>query len=156
VRGDPLALLADEGIEHALVSVDGVPNLRVLGAPPAGTPETIVQAYARRLPEIVDRARPFGRFIVIDTPPIGQVAEALLLAARADDVMLVARPGQTDRRDLAAAQLALKQLAVVPTGLIVVSAAPRVSHDLAVAEGTPVAPAPRSPTAIAAEAGPDR
>jgi Mrp family chromosome partitioning ATPase len=156
VRSDLLTMLDDDSIEQALVPVDGVPNLRVLSAPAAGVPETIIQDYSRRLPEIVERVRPYGRFIVIDTPPIGHVADALLLAARADDVLLVARPGHTDRRDLAAAQQSLQQLRIAPTGLIVVGATRRVRRYHDFAGGDPhVAPDPSSAHPAGAAAGPD-
>jgi Mrp family chromosome partitioning ATPase len=157
LRSDPQALLRDDGgIEQALVPVDGLPNLRVLAVPPASNTETIIQGYSRRLPEIVERARPYGHFILIDTPPIGQVADALLLATRADDVLLVARPGHTDRRDLAVVRQSLQQLAIAPTGLIVVGPTRRVRRYHDFADGDPhVALDPSSAHPAGAAAEPD-
>ncbi len=126
LRSDLLRMLrGDGGLEEVLVPADGMRNLRVLSAPPVGDAGALFQAYSRRLPELVEEARALADFVLIDTPPLGRVADALRLAARADDLLLVARPGQTDRRELALAQESLSQLAIVPTGLVVVGGSRR-------------------------------
>ena len=125
LRSDLLRMLRHDGsLEDVLVRADGIRNLRVLSAPPVGDAGALFQAYSRRLPELVEQARAYADFVVIDTPPLGRVADALRLAARADDVLLVARPGNTDRRELALAQESLHQLGIIPTGLVVVGGRP--------------------------------
>lgn len=119
VRSDLRPLLMEGGgLQDVLVPVDGDPDLRVLSAPPAGDVEA--QAYARRLPEIIEAARGFGDIVLIDTPPVGRVADALQVAADADDLLLVVRPGHTVRRELTATQETLRLLAIVPAGLVMV------------------------------------
>lgn len=121
LRSDLLRMLRNDGsLEDVLMRVDGTRNLRVLSAPPVGDAGALFQAYSRRLPELIEQARAYADFVLIDTPPLGRVADALRLAARADDLLLVARPGHTDRRELALAQETLHQLAIIPTGLVVV------------------------------------
>src|SRR3712207_7484865 len=51
----------------------------------------------RSLPAIVDEARAMADFVVFDTAPIGEVSDALQAVGQADDVVLVARVGHTDR-----------------------------------------------------------
>ncbi len=127
VRSDLLRMLRQDGkLEDVLARVDGVRNLRVLSAPPVGDAGALFQAYSRRLPELIEQAREYADFVLIDTPPLGRVADALRIAARADDLLLVARPGHTDRRELALAQETLHQLGIIPTGLIVVGGSRRV------------------------------
>jgi Mrp family chromosome partitioning ATPase len=72
----------------------------------------------------VERVDSGADLVLIDAPPIGTAADALLLATRVDDVLLVVRPGHTTRRDLAITRQSLQQLAIVPTGLILVGARP--------------------------------
>jgi capsular exopolysaccharide synthesis family protein len=121
VRSDLLRMLRNDGdLDDVLARVDGIRNLRVLSAPPVGDAGALFQAYSRRIPELIEQARAAADFVLIDTPPLGRVADALRIAARADDVLLVARPGNTDRRELALAQEMLDQLAIMPTGLVVV------------------------------------
>jgi Mrp family chromosome partitioning ATPase len=74
--------------------------------------------------ETVERVDSGADLVLIDAPPIGTAADALLLATRVDDVLLVVRPGHTTRRDLAITRQSLQQLAIVPTGLILVGARP--------------------------------
>ena len=56
---------------------------------------------------LVDRAAADYDLIVMDTPPVLAASDAVVLAARADGVLLVLRAGETDR---GAAQFALQQL----------------------------------------------
>ena len=146
----PLTASDDADIAQALARVDGADNLRVLSATHLGAHED-----SRRLREIVECVRPLADFILIDTPPITQVADALLLAAHVDEVLLIARLGHTDRRDLAAARLSLQQLAIVPTGLILVGAARR-DTDHAFAGAPSRARGPSSAAAAGTDAAPVR
>jgi capsular exopolysaccharide synthesis family protein len=127
VRSDLLRMLRNDGsLEDVLMRVEGIRNLRVLSAPPVGDAGALFQAYSRRLPELVEQARAYADIVLIDTPPLGRVADALRLAARADDLLMVVRPGHTDRRELTLAQETLQQLGIVPTGLILVGGSRRI------------------------------
>jgi capsular exopolysaccharide synthesis family protein len=127
VRSDLLRMLRNDGsLEDVLMRVDGIRNLRVLSAPPVGDAGALFQAYSRRLPELIEQARAHADIVLIDTPPLGRVADALRLAARADDLLMVVRPGHTERRELTLAQETLQQLGIVPTGLILVGGSRRI------------------------------
>jgi Mrp family chromosome partitioning ATPase len=69
-------------------------------------------------------------WIIIDTPALGQVSDALTLARDVDDVVLVARLGNTRRSELEAANEMLLRSGAAPTGLLVVGTdwEPRAGH----------------------------
>jgi capsular exopolysaccharide synthesis family protein len=126
VRSDLLRMLRHDGsLEDVLQRVEGVRNLLVLSPAPVGDAGALFQTYWRRLPELIEQSRAYGDFVIIDTPPLGRVADALRLAAHADELLLVARPGHTDRRELKLAQETLAQLAITPSGLVVTGGARR-------------------------------
>jgi Mrp family chromosome partitioning ATPase len=129
VRSDLLRMLRTEGrLADILVPAPGTRNLRVLSPAAVGDAGALFDSYMRQLPSLVEQARALADFVVIDTPPLGRVADALRLMAHADDVLIVARPGTTDRRELALTQETLEHLGVVPTGLVLVGDTRRVAR----------------------------
>ena len=54
----------------------------------------------RRMSEVLSEARAAYEIVVIDSPPITLLASARSLAARADDVVMVVRAGQSKRHDI--------------------------------------------------------
>jgi Mrp family chromosome partitioning ATPase len=121
VRSDLLRMLRTDGrLADVLVAAPGNRNLRVLSPAPVGDAGALLHSYTRQLPALVEQARALADFVVVDTPPLGRVADALRLMAHADDVLLVARPGTTDRREFALTQETLEHLGVTPTGLVLV------------------------------------
>ena len=85
-------------------------------------------AAARRLPAIIDEARALVDFVVFDTPPLGQVSDALRLIGYADDVLVVARPGRTRSDDLDLARQLLQRAEVEPRGFVIVGARQRSNY----------------------------
>ena len=84
-------------IEEALVKVEQFPNLYVL---PAGKPlpnaaDLLTSARWRDLCEFF---RNRFRYTILDSPPLGTVADCELLQLAADGVILVVRFGHTDRQ----------------------------------------------------------
>jgi capsular exopolysaccharide synthesis family protein len=74
------------------------------GTPPPNPSEILGSASAARL--LHDLAQKFD-MLVIDSPPVGPVADALLLTSHADGVLVVARAGQTRQDALRGALEAL-------------------------------------------------
>jgi capsular exopolysaccharide synthesis family protein len=74
-------------------------NLSVLlaGAIP---PNPVELLGSEQLTEVLDRLRLGFDVVIIDSPPIGPVADASAIAARCDGVVIVVRAGRTDRRRL--------------------------------------------------------
>ena len=99
------------------------PELPALQIVPAGTKGDValLEALARRLPDILAEAKTLVDYVVIDTPPLGEVSDALRMAPHADDLLVVARPGHTNRVNLEIMRDLLGRAGYDPTGLIVIS-----------------------------------
>jgi protein-tyrosine kinase len=97
----------ETSLEAALVRINQFPNLYVLppGVTLPGSAELLASARWRSLMELC--ASEF-RFVVIDAPPIGAVAEYELLQMVCDGIVLVVRQDHTNR------QLWRKALETVP------------------------------------------
>lgn len=82
----------------------------------------LLGALARRLPAIIAEARELADTVIIDTPPLGEVADALRVAGEVDEIVLVARPGNTNRHGLEEVRDLLTRSGHIPAGLIIVGA----------------------------------
>jgi protein-tyrosine kinase len=95
VRGAP-------GLNEGLTAVDDPklplhdvsPRLTVL---PAGMPNADPMAglTSRRMQSLIDEARESFSWVIIDTPPVGLLTDANLLAAMVDGAVLVVKAGHT-------------------------------------------------------------
>lgn len=90
---------------------DGIYETRVsrLDVLPCGTSRTDAAELlgSPQMRALIDRLSGDYDLVVMDTPPVLAASDAVVLAARADGVLLVLRAGETDR---GAAQYALQQL----------------------------------------------
>jgi capsular exopolysaccharide synthesis family protein len=95
--------------EVAIVPVPGVPNLFAL---PAGVtnPEKPEIVTAEAMRALITRWREHFDLIVVDTPPVLLVADAVQLAIEADAVLLVVRSGYTTQDAFGRAQQLLYQV----------------------------------------------
>jgi Mrp family chromosome partitioning ATPase/capsular polysaccharide biosynthesis protein len=114
------------------VSVPKLPGVRVFPTPRGdmSTVETLVQ----RLPLLIAQARRAADFVVVDSAPVGEVSEALRIAAICDQVVFVARPRHTDRRRLTLARDLLERAGRSPVGMVLVgkeTGMPRGDHGYA-------------------------
>jgi polysaccharide biosynthesis transport protein len=100
------------------VSVSEIPGLHVV---PAGqTPPYPSEMLASDvLPKLVQRWREQFRYIVIDTPPVLAVTDAVVSARVADVVVLVARSEKTRRQSLLRARDVLKKAHAGIAGVVV-------------------------------------
>ena len=106
-------------LEEAVVQVAQMPNLFVLAAGEA-SPNPAEMLDSNRWRALVHTLREQFRFVVIDSPPIGVVADYDLLQAVSDGVIVVARPDMTVRTALFKAVgsiSARKRLGVVVNGV---------------------------------------
>ena len=121
VSSDVLGLFrSNVRLSDLLVQVPSTRALRILSAPPRGDISPVLEALSRRLPELLAQARELADYVVIDTAPLGRVSDALRIAASADDVLLVARPGNTDGKELTLARELLEHMGVDPAGVVIV------------------------------------
>ena len=135
--GSGLSSLLTEGtrVEELLVTAPASPQLRVLGA--LERDSALVDALLRALPDIVAQARELAEYVVVDTAPLGEVSDALLVVGELDERFLVVRTGHTERRRLELARDLLERASARPSGLVVVGDALAVSS--AYHEPTPAA-----------------
>jgi Mrp family chromosome partitioning ATPase len=127
--GSALGIRPERGV--ASVLVDGVPlsealvgseahggNLQLLLADRGGQ----WMADHLSLPSalaMIEQAKLIADYVIVDSPPVGPVGDALPLARVADDVLLVVRLGTTDVHDLATSAELLAQQGVEPVGFVV-------------------------------------
>jgi Mrp family chromosome partitioning ATPase/capsular polysaccharide biosynthesis protein len=121
VRSDLMDLFRfDATLEEMLVPAQAAPGLDVISATPQGDVTPLLEAVGRRLPDLLRTAREMADYVIIDTPPIGQVSDALRAAVTVDDIVLVTRPGNTDRTELQHTRELLDRMGHTPTGLLVI------------------------------------
>jgi Mrp family chromosome partitioning ATPase len=89
------SLLADPAgaLEAAVQPVEAVSGLRVLTAGPAT--DQPLSANAPAAQQALEAMRERAQVVVIDGPPVLAGADAVMLAAQADGVLLVLRGGKT-------------------------------------------------------------
>jgi len=84
-------------VEDALVRARDFPNLFVLPAGAAvGNPGELLDSEAWQ--ELCAKLRGLFRYVIVDSPPVGAVADYDLIQAVCDGVIVVVRPDHTDRR----------------------------------------------------------
>jgi capsular exopolysaccharide synthesis family protein len=103
------SLILGEGSLEALVKDTGVENLWVLpcGPIPPNPAELLHTAAFQRI--LGAAASAYDR-VIIDSPPIGVVADAVVMATQVDGTLVVLKAGKTDRD---VARQAVRQLADV-------------------------------------------
>jgi capsular exopolysaccharide synthesis family protein len=83
-------------LEEALVRIQEFPNLFVMSAgAPSGNPVELLDSAQWQ--GLCANLRGLFRYIVLDSPPVGAVADYDLIQAVCDGVILVIRPDHTDR-----------------------------------------------------------
>lgn len=137
-------LVGSVPLRQALVSSPRYANLRfLLGR--SDVHGATVNADVLLLPTVstlLDDAEREAVHVVIDSPPLAAVIDALELAADADLVLLVARLGHTNLGRLATLGTLLSRAKVVPAGIALIGA-PSAAGPTAEAYYTSVQPAPQ-------------
>ncbi|WP_239015067.1 GumC family protein [Archangium violaceum] len=90
------SLVVGEGsLERAIKSTD-VPNLFVLPCGPI-PPNPAELLHSRAFSELLDELRERFDCILLDSPPLGPVSDALVLSKQTDGILLVLKAGSTHR-----------------------------------------------------------
>jgi Mrp family chromosome partitioning ATPase len=93
-----VALLSDgTSLEDLLRPVPLVPALRVVAVGKGAKDGSLLHALGRRFEGVVAQAAALAAYVVIDTPPVAEVGDALMVASFADELIVVGRAGWTDR-----------------------------------------------------------
>jgi hypothetical protein len=117
-------LVGSVPLDQALVSVSKYSNLRFLLGRSDAHGNT-ANADALFLPTVVtllEQAEDWADHVVIDSPPLAAVIDALELATEVDLVLLVARLGYTHLGRLATLGSLLSRAHVMPAGLVLIGA----------------------------------
>jgi hypothetical protein len=121
-RGVAEVLLGKVDLVEALVWIRPYgPQLELLLATTADARE-IDRISSDSARSVVREARAMADFVVIDSPPMTDVTDALAFAEEADDVLLVARLGNSLVRKMSDLGELLTRHGVVPAGVVLVGA----------------------------------
>lgn len=119
-------LTSDAELLDLLVRSPIAPGLTLLAAVEGDS--VFLEALIRRLPAILAEAKEMADFVVLDTAPLGEVSDALRVAAQIDDIVLVARPGHTNRHNFEQVRDLLERAGARPSGLLLTGQTTRSSH----------------------------
>ncbi len=118
-QGVVSVLIENATLEQALVPLPGLPKLCTLTADYAGgwIADLFALPAARRM---IDEARLLADYVIIDSPPLTEVIDALPLAEYADTTLLVVRLGRTRLKKLSHLGELLAENGVRPVGFTLV------------------------------------
>ncbi|HXM22082.1 MAG TPA: polysaccharide biosynthesis tyrosine autokinase [Terriglobales bacterium] len=117
-RGLSACLAGTEDSAAMIMKIEEIPGLHVM---PAGhmPPYPSEMLASEAMPQLVQRWREEFRYIIIDTPPVLAVTDAVVCARIADAVVLVARSEKTGRQSLVRARDLLKKARANIAGVVV-------------------------------------
>src|ERR687887_307389 len=123
-NGSVLSLVTSQSkLADVLISSPELPGVQLLLAPTNtdhAFAEWLPQAISRWLPGILAEAKALADYVIIDTAPLGEVADALRVATQVDEVLLVARLGHTRQDGLRTTLELLDHASCRVAGLIVI------------------------------------
>ena len=123
-NGSVLSLITSQSkLADVLISSPELPGVQLLLAPTNtdhAFAEWLPQAISRWLPGILAEAKALADYVIIDTAPLGEVADALRVATQVDEVLLVARLGHTRQDGLRTTLELLDHASCRVAGLIVI------------------------------------
>lgn len=117
-NGFGLLLLGNAAPEHALLDAPGTPNLQLLLSNPEHA-HLVDLLQHDRLEAVLEQLGDYADVIVVDSPPLTEVADALPLADVVDTVLVAVRLGRSRRDKLDELRRALAQRGVSPAGFVV-------------------------------------
>ena len=111
-------------LDRALVTTARYPNVRFLLAEGMRSKGTTGDAlFLPAATTMLGEAKELADFVIVDSPPLLAVIDALQLAREADLVLIVAQLGRTDLRRLAALGSLLAEAHIDPAGIALIGAA---------------------------------
>jgi polysaccharide biosynthesis transport protein len=126
-------------LDEALVSLG--PGLSLLPAHPSSINPPSLLASAR-MRTLSSELRERFDTVLVDSPPISELADGLILASLSDAVVVVVRTGLTKPADLLAAARSLRQSHTAIAGLVVFEERAVESYYPVAAERDPATPSP--------------
>jgi capsular exopolysaccharide synthesis family protein len=111
------AILGEQPVEEVIQQVPGDDNLWLLGCGQMA-PNPAELLNGRRIQEVFKTLRGIFDLVLIDSPPVLPVTDAVVLAKDADATLLVVAAGKTSRGDLQRAAEKLAQVNARVVGLV--------------------------------------
>jgi capsular exopolysaccharide synthesis family protein len=119
-NGFGLLLLGNAPPEQALLPAPSIPNLQLLLANPQHA--HLVDMLDRdRLETVLAQLQEYADIVIVDSPPLTEVADALTLADVVETVLVTVRLGSSRRDKLDELRRSLAQRGVSPAGFVVTS-----------------------------------
>lgn len=103
--------------DHSVIGCSDIPNLFVLPAGPVDLPDD-AELLASEFPPLLKEWREQFDHIIIDTPPVLAMTDAVRMSVEADSVVLVARAGHTTKKEFLRAQDLLLKVNARLTGFV--------------------------------------
>jgi len=114
--------LSGEGARESLIRACSVPNLQVMTAGPM-PPSPVDLLMGPKLLRLLDKAEEMGfDQVVIDSPPILGIADALVLGNQLQNILFVVKAGSTRRSAIRDALRRLRTAGLLPLGVALTSA----------------------------------
>ena len=120
-------------------------NVKVLTARPDTPDQGLVHAPDGYAAVLLEHAVGRADYVVVDTPPLGEVSDALVFASAVDATILVARPKTTQLRQLEFTRDLLERGGHTPLGYIVVGVPRRTAGGYYHSHGIAAVEAPTPP-----------
>jgi Mrp family chromosome partitioning ATPase len=120
--GTEEVLIGEIELDEALVDADlGSTSVRVLAVENPG-PDLADRLSFAAAQQLIKHARALSEYVVIDSPPLTAVSDALPLAQLVDEVLVVARIGSTRMSKLRELRDILLEERSYPTGIVLIGA----------------------------------
>jgi len=117
----PVSVITGVPLEDALVTTETYgPNLRMLLARPSAMTAGVDGLFLPAAQKLLSDAEALADFVIVDSPPLTEVIDALPLAVAADHVLIVTRLGRTHLGKLRELGELLAAQGVLPAGYAVV------------------------------------
>lgn len=136
-------LIRQVALEDALVTIEeSGSTLRLLLVERAGA-ETADRLSLPAARQLIEQAETLADYVIIDSPPLTEVADALPLAQEVDSVVITARLGRSNLRKLTVLGELLQQQGIQPAGVALIGVKPTTSpYYYARARSQPAEPEP--------------
>jgi Mrp family chromosome partitioning ATPase len=117
-------LVPDLDLLPLLRTPASLPSISVLATELQQGDAILLDALYGRLPQLIAEARAMADQVIVDTPPLGEISDALRLLEHVDEVIIVVRPGNSDRVGLSTTADLLARTRSDPAGFLVVGGMP--------------------------------
>jgi Mrp family chromosome partitioning ATPase len=118
-RNDPALVRLDPSKTLAEVLIYPGSGSLWVGLAPAQQQRSELASLNRQMSRLIAEARRGGALVIVDTPPLGEIGDALRVVSHVDLILVVAQLGVSRRAGLESLRELLARVSEVPAGLVV-------------------------------------